>query len=247
VSAGEQKPIETNCLRILFAGGCHVSGYPLAPGHGFPSVTLTRLQPEASCRIRTLDKVNLKRTDMIVDECVRFPPDILVLQLGHYESGVWIGKRVRRLFKVAKRDSTQERSSEHSLGTQPFSKVRSLARIIANRLLTFAGEPPYELVNFPTDLDRCFAQIQSIGIPMVLVLSPFPCPDYIAQARRRQMDSAFTRLSSKYAFHYLDVTNDLRHPDLYADAFHLGANGHKRLAELLTGLILEFHRQRVHA
>ena len=239
-------------LRIYFAGGCHVNGFPLRPENAFPKITIKHLERHFVCESRQLCHVNLRRANELVVECQSFRPDVLVLQLGHYESGLWVSKRLRRLLRRGKHSPLSGRASDDADQTMSSTQskwLRSILGAVMDRLLTLAGSPPYSLLALPSDLDRFLGEIQFLAIPIVFVLSPFPCPDMAVKKRRDAMCSSFMELSRKYGFHYLDVTRDLNpallklKPSLYADALHLGTEGHERVGALLADAV----RDQIHA
>lgn len=243
--------VPATALRILFAGGCHVDGYPLVAQDAFSRVAVERLERRRSCDTRYIAHVSLSKASIVVGECQRLHPDVLVLQLGHYESGIWVSKRLRKLFgrgksrKISSESSTESESISVTSPRQPMSLLRSILRSTADRLLTLAGSPAYPLSAFESDLDCFLKQVHAVSIPFVFLLSPFPCPDPPVRKRRRAMYSSFAEFSRKYGFCYLDVTGDLdpatwkTNPSLYADAFHLGCEGHKRVGLRLAEAMCE--------
>ena|SRR5215472_7623741 len=86
-------------LRILFAGGCHVNGYPIGAEFAFPAIALKRLKSQFSCESRDISHLTLSRLELLLAECRSFGPDVLVLQLGHFESGLWLRRWTRNLLK----------------------------------------------------------------------------------------------------------------------------------------------------
>lgn len=231
-------------LRMLFAGGCHVTGYPLMPEDAFPRIATEWLERRRLCETRCIPHVTLNKANIVAEACRGFHPEILVLQLGHYESGLWVKKRARKLFRRRKRGEITTTESEPISITsprQPISRVRSMFRSIADRLLTLAGSPSYPLSALESDLDCFLKQVHAISIPYVFLLSPFPCADPDVRKRRRAMYSSFAELSKQYGFAYVDVTADLDpamlKTSLYADAFHLGCEGHKTVGLRLAGAI----------
>jgi hypothetical protein len=236
-------------LRILFAGGCHVAGFPIGAQFAFPRITLAHLAEEFSCEAKCIERLSLSNVQPLVAECQHFHPDIVVLQLGHYESGLWLKKRLRRLLARAKLNKAVPKPSAEAASISSVSlgkawwQLQSLVRILGDHLLTFAGSPPYQLTAFECELDGFLRRVHMLSIRYVFLLSPFPCSDLAIRARRSVMRSFFARCSTRYNFQYLDVSNDLNpaelieEPSLYIDAFHLGSEGHRRIGVKLAAVI----------
>src|SRR4051812_4770178 len=101
-------------LRILFAGGCHVGGYPLDPSLAFSALAVAELQREFRCETSLINPVSLINPAPVLAECKRFSPDILILQLGHYTSGIWLRKRFDKMMRRGKTTSSRSEVMESS-------------------------------------------------------------------------------------------------------------------------------------
>jgi hypothetical protein len=103
IATPEKRPLESGALttpiRVLVAGGCHVDGYLVGPKHSFPQLTINQLSSHSTCQLRSIGYMRLNSVKVLMGECQSFRPDILVLQLGHYECPQSMIKRFRSLKK----------------------------------------------------------------------------------------------------------------------------------------------------
>ena len=72
--------------RILFAGGCMVTGYPVGAELSLSNVALRSLGCRASEGPRILPYINLSSGPGLEDACREQETEFLVLQLGDYET-----------------------------------------------------------------------------------------------------------------------------------------------------------------
>lgn len=73
--------------KILFAGGCHVTGYPVGAEFGFPKVALDFLENNGiHGDMKSLGPLPISHPERLVDLCNDYKPDVLVLQIGNYET-----------------------------------------------------------------------------------------------------------------------------------------------------------------
>jgi hypothetical protein len=234
-------------LRLLFAGGCHIFGFPNGPEIAFPQITADQLRDEFSCETKCMAYISLSKVSRVIAECRDFRPHVLVLQLGHYESGLWLHNRVRRLMgahRVTGKPGPSARSD--SLSTSEGGHLCWLgfcARIAANKLLTIAGYPPYSLANFRPDLNAFLHACQEISVPHVFLLSPFPCRDLPIWKRRCVMQPSFAAEAIENNVHYVEFTTELgspaalKDPFVHTDDYHLGTEGHRRVGVKLAAFI----------
>lgn len=234
-------------FRVMFAGGCHVEGFPIGREHAFPEVTVRELQKQLPCVARCAPQVNLSTAPLLVRECTRFRPDVLVLQLGHYESAIWVTKRARKLLSRSwPREagaSSVETSSHSSKGaSRRLWRARSVVRYAGDKLLGVLGQPAYPLSAFAPALGALLREIRRLGISRTYLLCPFPCLDYATRLRRRAIGPCFPAEAEKHGCRYVDVSDELEGSpgsrwSLFADPFHLGVEGHRRIGVKLARAI----------
>src|SRR5438270_91145 len=81
---------------ILFAGGCHVVGYPIGEERAFPALVARRLRDAGlGVRPETLSHLKLAHRQKLTAKCNQVKPDALVLQLGHAELNQQLSKYFR--------------------------------------------------------------------------------------------------------------------------------------------------------
>ena len=249
--------------RILFAGGCHIEGYLVGENAGFVSEALRLLaslgwQVEAA----TLAGLPLTHAERLIKLCTEFKPELLLLQLGNWETmHVTFRDYLRR--KGQARTSwgavqvglidflgtvvfgRQPKSSSaavppkgaHSSPSSPVGPrwyVWSRSRRLLDLVL---GHPLLNLEQTENLIRIFFAQVAALNIPAVLVLSPLPCLDPTHRFYRRKLLSIFQVEAKKNGFAYLDAFSCLvsqAHTDhLFEDADHLNVAGHQWLGQIV--------------
>src|ERR1700712_1775201 len=90
-------------LRVLVAGGCHVVGYPIGEKHSFVNVTKQILALGGiCCEMDAMGRTPVTRRDQLVERLKAQRPDILVLQLGNYETNITFQKYFRKRLGLTK-------------------------------------------------------------------------------------------------------------------------------------------------
>ena len=86
----------TQRIKILFAGGCHVVGYPAGKSYAFPAVVGSELfKAGVQSDIECVGYLPLHHSAKITEACRRIRPDILVLQVTNYELGNELSEFIR--------------------------------------------------------------------------------------------------------------------------------------------------------
>ncbi|MDR3762785.1 MAG: hypothetical protein P4M01_01680 [Acidobacteriota bacterium] len=187
-AAGQSNPgyREARIVRLLFVGGCHTVGYPFGPEHGFPRLACEELQRQharTAIECEVLPYVSLRRADVILEKCRAVRPDILVLQLGHYETEAVLKSRLWALIS-RRRPARESASSSSSLSSSAASSspwtrhaasfssaAPSFAATSSTRVSTEIDHPeggrsrwptPRRIAKYWTDLLLCAA-----GLPVV--------------------------------------------------------------------------------
>ncbi len=220
--------------RLLFIGGCHAVGYPYGIEYGFPHLALEQLQhrhPSLPLEAHVLAYVPLSRTAEILAGCQEVHPDILVLQLGHYETESAIKRRVRTLLRLPQparhsgsgsssvdgSSSSCEPSSSNSsslanksssvLSSRP-SRWPTPKRIVKYWLdlaLGAAGLPSVDFPRVRQHSRELFAYIAQAGIPHVLVLSPFLALPAMVNRYRRVVGCILREEAAAAGLTYLEL------------------------------------------
>ena len=232
---------------IAFIGTCSLVGYPLGQERAFPTlvaeaagntdrVTLHILQPVAAH--------HLARAAAFVDAT---SPDVVVLQLGNFETSLSIASLIRRQFgRPGLRSEGGYRTegigaytSNPDLTYQPTSarRLRVAAKGALHRLWLHRLVHVHETA---TNIRDMAVSLQDAsGLP-VLVLDPIPCADPgVAGYRARLRDLLGLEGGS---IHHVPLDPALFHAEgesAFADAIHLGPRGHQLVAQAVLTAVAE--------
>lgn len=239
---------------ILFAGGCHVEGWPIGPEHSFVNVALGLIHPEEPLHPHIISYVNFKSaSDRIAEACRKTGAEYVVLQLGHYETAPWFSKIFSRLL----RSSTHKK---HTLDV-PFAdggseqQYRPTFRIRlfnCRRIFLAAAFVALGARRKIFDPDRLFEELDSIltdleplHLKKVFLMSPFAVPDPIIRLCRRKAAEVFACLAQRHGcvyidtFHLLDAYGKKAHWSGHYDRFHLNRRGQEKVGRLVASSIVE--------
>jgi hypothetical protein len=240
---------------ILFAGGCHVNGYPVGESSSFSEITANAL----GCACTRIAPIGLSNTSRLFDYLELHPrPNILVLQFGNYEAPRPLAKHFRAVFSSTGRPSSAPRSSVSSsqrpwLSLPPdqvFSPTPAWrSRVLLKQAYAIAAqrvEPPlFDAAAIRLKLRMLLTRIAPYEIPITIVLTPLPCADHMARSFRIAAAPIFHEEAAAAGLRSLDTATALgytessskRSFDIYADERHLNLCGHQLLADALTRLL----------
>ncbi len=236
-------------VRLLVAGGCHVGGFPAGEQFGFVRLAIERLGrawPRRCFEVRTLLHVSLTSRERILVACRDYRPEILVLQLGHYESSLPLAKRLARLLRAQpagqhSRDVSSWRPDYEPNPTLHFVETRqrrlkSAVKLAVDALLRLLGRPAFNPAKLQQLASDIFAQARTAGVPHVVVLSPFPAIDATIRRYRRELRDLLLLEAARQGCHFLDCSSLAFGitGELFADDRHLAREGHRRLSLLLA-------------
>ncbi len=235
-------PRDRGTLRILFAGGCHVLGYPLGEDASFPDVVKRRLRRYGTlAELHRLPYMKLTHAAKLQAACAACRPDVLVLQLGHFELSRPLSQYLRSLLRF-------DRAGAAKSGAEPPARLVRHAHIFrakAGMKRAFdwvLGHPLVDFVRFEAQLNALLAQTQRWAPPAVVLLSPLPCADPLSMYYRRHAASIMQQSAHTYGLQFLNLISLL--PDLsfgaeenYYDAIHLGGRGHNPIGEAVSECI----------
>ena len=227
--------------RILFAGGCHIDGYLVGERRSFVAESLDVLAGMGRrSDVQTLARLPLTQPERLAVVCGKYQPELLVLQLGNWETKVGLREHLRRRRGLASSRASLDTISLEaaSLVFRPGFRWRAKTRV-RQVLDLILGHTLVNTHHMEMLLDIFFDEVVALNIPDVLVLSPLPCLDPVHWFYRQRLLSVFEAASSRRGFLYLDVF-DLysRDPrahaeDLFADPDHLNVAGHRWLGEIV--------------
>ena len=235
-------------VRLLVAGGCHVGGFPAGEESGFVRLATERLRrtwPGSRFEARTLLHVSLASLTAIVTACRQFRPDVLVLQLGHYESSLPLTKRLMRLVRASAVGPGRDVSSwtpdyqpnpELCFTESRQRRLKSGIKLAIDSLLRLFGRPAFDAARLEQQAAAILAQAKAAGVAHVVVLSPFPALDATIARYRRELRDLLLVEAARQGCHYLDCSG-VAHgapEEYFADDRHLAREGHRRVGLLLA-------------
>jgi hypothetical protein len=247
----------SDALRLLFAGGCHVGGFPAGEEFGFVRRAVARLDrqwPQRRFRAETLLHVSLASAQRIAAACRACRPQVLVLQLGHYESSLPLAKRLARLLRgrAAQRNRPPRDVSSWKANYEPNPTLRfheswrhrlkSAVKLALDGLLRLAGHPAFDSARLERQLAEMLELLRAQGVPQIVVLSPFPVCDRTIARYRRQLHRMMAQQAARQGCHFVDLAGVAagQAPDeFFADDRHLGRAGHRAVGRLVADAIGE--------
>ncbi len=233
--------------RILFAGGCMVTGYPVGEEISLARIALRSLGRRAAELPRILPYVNLHSGARLLEACREQETEFLILQLGHYET-------VRPFRKILFGTSHGTRASGINTAV-PFvarphghyqatlrAQFLNIRRLLLAWALAALGQKKraFDATSAGALLESILAGLDALPLRAVLLLSPFSCPDPVARAYRRELLPIFEAAAQRHNCIYVNVfgmqeacrqRND--YFNNFADQFHLSRLGHQRVGMLV--------------
>ena len=246
---------------ILFAGGCHVNGYPIGESSSFSELTATTL----GCTFTRIGPIGLADTSRLTDYLrLHRRPDIAVLQFGNYEVPRPLARHARSVLS-ATMNGTVAVSSSHSSSKRPWLSLAPThvfeptplwrTRVLLKQAYAIAGqriEPPlFDADTVRLRLRSLLASIAPFNIPVTIVLTPLPCADHMARSFRIAAAPIFHEEAAAAGLHSVDTATALgyrtrrtkRTFEIYADERHLNLGGHQLLADSLTQLLQPYRAE----
>jgi hypothetical protein len=229
-------------IRILFAGGCQVSGYPGAEGHGFPVLVGESLATGgAKVEVHTLAYLRLAHRRRLIAKCREVQPDVLVLQLGHFELNNSLSMYLRSHLRRTRQSLASEKSSESA--RQVASAIGFYLRAAGKRVIDVCLRHP--LVNFQQLEQRweaLIADIEKLNIPSVVILSPLPAADPTVAYYRRRALPLFRDIAAGHRYRFVDVLScsparlEQRFglDCYYYDGIHMGGCGQQDISQVIA-------------
>jgi hypothetical protein len=227
---------------ILFAGGCHVVGYPFGPAFSFSTLTVQALRNYGHDlnELATWPYLPLGHAQQLGAPIARHQVNTLVLQIGHYETTLE--------YLVPKRFPSRRKLSEKvqahiSVGDSisPFDslpgaiawRVRNRLKFLADQL---SGSYLLDAQFFQERLRSFLGVVAGLSIPRTILLSPLPCDDLTLMGYRRKVNPMYASEAAINGFDYLDLLENLWPPGtprarMYHDGAHLSKESHAAIAD----------------
>ncbi|MBL0161924.1 MAG: SGNH/GDSL hydrolase family protein [Bryobacterales bacterium] len=234
---------EDGVMQVLFAGGCHVVGYPIGEMVAFPEVVRQCLQVRGVVLdTHRLAYIKLTHAAKLRAACAESRPDLLVLQLGHFELSRPLSQYLRSRLRPPRASSAKsgsEPSANPILRPRLFRVVAEIKKVIDWAL----GQPLVDFTRFEAQLDDFLSETEQWSPQDVILLSPLPCADTLSMRYRRRAAAIMQRQAARHGIQFLDLLS--AHPGWsfgaegnFYDAIHLGARGHLHVGSAIANRIL---------
>jgi lysophospholipase L1-like esterase len=231
-------------LTFLFAGGCHVAGYPVGEQYAFPVLVREELNRcGIPVDVRQLAYVRLPHRRKIAAACKEVRPDVLFLQLGHPELNQRLSTRLRSLVGLCDSRECHDGMPMAGIIRHPvLFYCRAAAKYLIDACL---GHRLVDLARLESLLERLLSGLRGRDCPEIVVLSPMPCADPSMMYYRRKALPVFERVARANGCRFLDilsVTPRSRRPrfgpeHFFSDAVHLAAEGQRAIAHAVSGFV----------
>jgi len=228
-------------IRMLFAGGCHVVGYPVGAENSFATLVQERLRETGiETEIRRLSHLKITHHSRLFTAIEEARPDVLVLQLGHFELSRSLSDYFRQSSGSGKKSSSSGPSNgaAAAVANAPLFYLRALFKSVIDRLL---GHSVVDLPKFHRELDALAGVLGAMRIPRIVILTPLGCAEPMTRYYRRRSLPFWQEAAGRCGAELLDVFSPApqglqRHfgiPYYYYDSIHLGVAGHHAVARVL--------------
>jgi hypothetical protein len=210
----------------------------------------------------TIAPINLRNCSSLLCHLSEKPADIVILQLGNYETLASIKKHLRSVFHLShKHYSSYESNSDTQINPDtvfPFTpawRLRVLFKQIYGRSLGHIHPPLFDSEAFRLYSEQLLAdleRLQASAPKLVVFLSPIPCGDPLISYYRCQAARILSNLCSNapaylpFRVRYLDTaqalgigpgTADALSAGIFADDLHLNRRGHQLLGRTLASIL----------
>ena len=227
-------------------------GFPVGEEYSFSTVALCSFLPNETEAPNLLGYINLRSGLSIADVCRQQKIEILVLQLGHYETMPKLRKIFKTIFhlhnnrrqKACIVDSCNfvpEPNKHYQRGL--YSRFLHIRRIICAYLLVAIGQRRrmFDPTAAAASLDSILSSLKPLHLGRVFLLSPFSCDEPVVRACRLQAIPIFIDAAKKHGCVYIDAFGMLesygKGKDFlanFSDSIHLSRLGHQRVG-LMVG------------
>lgn len=237
-------------LKILVGGGCHILGFPIGEELGFVHTAIQRIVGNGiTCELKRVNHLLYSKPHSMVAALKDFAPDVVLLQIGNYESLPKMKQWLMRRLHMTSRYTRQSGSGDRNWTPLPDVTLRpSLAwwtKIVTKQVVdNVLGHPFLDEFAERDRLQKFAGLIATHRIPCVILLSPLPCADPTVMQYRRRLGQIFSQVAEFHGFTYVDVMDKLvslvderRKFAIYADQIHLNAVGHQLLGAIVEQTI----------
>ena len=240
-----ESEIPSEPVKILFAGGCHVVGYPMGEAESFPAVVERRLSAIGLApRIQSVGYLKLSHRRRLLEGLKGAVPDILVLQFGNPELNKSLSEYLLSRLHVRRKAAAGPDSGESNRLSDPESFVSSGSYLwnTGKALLDAClGHPLIDFDHIAGLWDRLLSELKTCPVRRTVLLSPFPCPDPLVMHYRRRGSACFREAANRWNCDFIDVVDAIPigrreafSRDYYRDVFHLGASGQEAVGDAVA-------------
>jgi hypothetical protein len=227
----------------LVLGGCHVDGYPVGKSMGFVEIA-AKICGAAVDTVDVVSSINLGHTKRAGQACANFSPEILILQLGHFETTKPFRDGTASGTTTTDGKSLRSSAAPHELFNSRLNTLKwDVKNLVKQQIVRLSGTAFFDEVDIHRKLEVFCNLITSFDIPRVILLSPFPCADRVSLGCRLKLLEVFRENAMKSGFVYLDVMNSLlasaNGKDIYYDGIHLNKRGHTLLGKLVSQCLMD--------
>jgi lysophospholipase L1-like esterase len=245
-------------FHIAVAGGCHVYGWPIGDTSSFIQVMLAAAPPAT---LSTIAPVNLRNCSPLIPHLRQHPADVVILQLGNYETLASIKKHLRAVLRL-RRPAQSQQESDVGVPLEPdtvFESTPAWRRRVLSKQL-YAGSigrmnpSLFDGEAFRLRYEKLLTDLQSeTNAPRLIVaLSPIPCADHLIRHYRSQAAEILRQICNKVPsqssirVHYLDSAHALGighrsthalSASIFANDLHLNRRGHLLLGNALASVL----------
>ena len=227
---------------MLFAGGCHVVGYPVGTENSFATLVQERLRETGiETEIHRLSHLKITHHSRLSAAIAEARPDVLVLQLGHFELSRSLSDYFRQSSSAGKKSSSSSGPSNGAavaVPNAPLFYLRALFKSAIDRLL---GHSVVDLPKFRGELEALAGVLGAMRIPRIVMLTPLGCAEPMTRFYRRSSLPFWRAAAGRCGAELLDVFSTAPQgfqrrfgaPYFYYDSIHLGVAGHRAVAQML--------------
>jgi hypothetical protein len=241
-------------VKIAYVGGCHLVGYPIGANLAFPRLVSVALGASGHIvDFEVLQPVTAKHGSRIGGFVAEHRPDVVVLQLGNFETNLTTRSLVRRALGLrgemkAKGSYDPDPTLDDGFAPQPDASLDSSDCPSAGngvKLLAKTALHRLWLSHFVAgQMDRAARAARDASSAPVFALDPLPCADPTVELHRRAVRDALPERPQGYRREdFRPLISKGLGIATFADSVHLAAPGHRLVAECLVEVLLPLFRE----
>jgi hypothetical protein len=224
---------------MLFAGGCHVNGYPFKRDDSFSVKVVDHLVEEGyQVSVETLGPLKLSHVAELEDAVERVRPGALLLQLGNFETTRALSDWISLAVTGKLRHRSMSSASCHSPFATPSGRLKWRARaFIKLKVDTLLRSPLVDGRSIYTEAKCLVSRIAALVDGSVFLVGPLPCADPTILRYRERHVAAFSTVAAEVGVPFLDPIGQWvragRPIEIFHDSTHLNCAGHDWLSRII--------------